>query len=181
MGELLMFGVLAAVVALSSVMVIVSRHPMTCALYLLLDIMGISALYALMGAEFVAAIQVILYAGAILVLFLFVIMMLRMPELPKRPVGLSEILVGLLTVAGFGFVALKIMAGGVGDRPVEAASAVAGAGNTVALGLRLFTDYLWPFELASIVILLAIVAAVVIGRGARSGSAAINNPTERKS
>lgn len=162
------FYAFAALIALCSLMVVTSRNPVTSAIFLVLDLFLLAGVYAMMEAHFVAVIQVLVYAGAIVVLFMFVIMLLNLsPEGRERlRIPVSELGVLLLTVLGF--LAIGIMLA-VGETPVapgemtSQAIALAG-GNTYAVGMVLFTKYLWPFELASMLILLAIIASVVIAK-----------------
>jgi len=167
MGEITVFYLIATLVAICSLMVILGKNPVGSAVFLVMDLFLIACLYALMSAHFIAAIQVIVYAGAIMVLFVFVIMLLNMGN--SETVGFArlsvvEIGVLFLTVAGFLVVAFQLSSGlpvdvvaGTESQAVELA-----LGNTRAIGLRLFGTYVWPFELASVLILLAIVASVVI-------------------
>jgi NADH-quinone oxidoreductase subunit J len=155
-------------VALCSLMVVVGRNPVASIVFLIFSLVGVAGIFALLGADFLAAVQVIVYAGAIMVLFLFVVMMLRLEREKREAMRLTlpdRVALGL-TVAGFGFVAWKIVAGAkAGFETAAPAAATEVAGNTQLVGMKLFTTYLWPFELASVLILLALVAAVMIARG----------------
>ncbi len=164
MGELLVFYGLAGLIGLCSIMVVASRNAVTAAVFLVLNLFLLAGVFALQSADFIAAIQVIVYAGAIVVLFLFVIMLLNVDPkaLVKSRIPAPELFVLVLTVIGFFGITLSIfLSEPTGVSTKQAASP---EGNTYDVGMKLFTDYVWPFELASILILLAIVASVVIAR-----------------
>jgi NADH-quinone oxidoreductase subunit J len=165
MGELIVFYSLALLITMSSVVVATARNPVTAAVFLVIDLFLIAGIYALQGAHFVAAIQVIVYAGAILVLFLFVIMLLNLgpDQLGGSKKGAFEYLfMGLTSIA---FIAVAVMLWYSGPTLLTNTDpVVAGASNTVSLGIKLFSKYLWPFEIASILILLAIVASILIAK-----------------
>lgn len=165
---LTIFYAFAALIALSSVMVVASRNPVTSAIFLVLDLFLLAGVYAMMDAHFVAIIQVLIYAGAIVVLFMFVIMILNVsPDSRERfNIPASELGVLLLTVVGFIVVGILLARGepGVASGPMTAEAIAQAGGNTYVVGMVLFTKYLWPFELASILILLAIIASVVIAK-----------------
>lgn len=168
MGELLIFGSIAALMVLCSLMVVIGKNPVASAIFLVAQLFLLACLYALLGAHFVAAIQILVYAGAIMVLFVFVIMLLNLqPEaLHRRGFAGGEIGVLLLTLVGFLVIGWKIAggyAGGVNGNFTLENIELAG-GNTYVVGMELFTKYLWPFELASILILMAIVASIVIAK-----------------
>lgn len=149
-------------------MVVTSRNPVASAIYLIGDLFLLAAVYALLNAHFVAAIQVLVYAGAVVVLFMFVIMLLNQgPDgnsVFRFSVGESFIL--LLTLLAFLLVALLIVLDAPtalsGEHSLEAITNA--GGNTYAVGMHLFTKYLWPFELASLLILLAIIGSVIIAK-----------------
>jgi NADH-quinone oxidoreductase subunit J len=159
--ELILFALAALGALAGGVGVIASRLPVRSALALLLVLGSLSVLYLLLGAQFIAALQVIIYAGAIVVLFLFVIMLLH----ARSGEAQREKLRGQRTAAyllGAGF--LAVIATVLVTRPSsETAALPAGFGTAQAVGASLFTGYVLPFELASIILLVGIVAAVVIG------------------
>ena len=135
---------------------------MTAVVFLVFDLFVLAGMYASMGAEFVFAIQVIIYAGAVLVLFMFVIMMLNLEPLDLKPLRLS-VFRWLLFLLGFlGFFGFVIRMAQV--PLVSIAAKNPAADNTMEVALRLFSKYLWPFELASILILLAIVCSIVVAK-----------------
>lgn len=167
MTEQLMFNILSFITVATAISVILTRNPVISATLLIAHLFSIACLYALLGAHFVAAIQVLVYAGAIMVLFLFVIMLLNLKKEqlkgPKLPA--AELIVMIATVMTFIFIGSWISNGrftATAANPVPT-----DASNTFAVGIQLFTKYLWPFELASFLILMAIIASVVIARKER--------------
>ncbi len=168
MAEQIVFYVIAALTCVTSLMVVTRKSPISSAVFLVATLFLVAACFALMGADFLAAIQVLVYAGAIMVLFLFVIMLLNVEtkELKEPALPFLDKFVLALTVLGFMAIGLYLFA-----RPPAApqgnltAEAIAQAGgNTHMVGMKLFSTYLWPFELASFLILLAIVASVLIAK-----------------
>lgn len=168
MSQMIIFYSFALLIALCSVMVVVSRNPVASAMFLVADLFLLAGIYASMNAHFVAAIQVLVYAGAIVVLFMFVIMLLNLSPDGKSHLKIPapEFFVLVITAIGFlimgGYLATGQAEGIIGQMTPEAI--VQAGGNTYSVGMVLFTKYVWPFELASILILLAIVASVVIAK-----------------
>jgi NADH-quinone oxidoreductase subunit J len=168
MTQELVFLAFASLIALCSVMVILSRNAVVSAIYLVGDLFSLAGLYASMDAHFVAAIQVLVYAGAIVVLFMFVIMLLNLGPDQRQHLQVSAPEVGVLalTIVAFLIVGGLLLFGqptGV-TGPLTAEAIDNAGGNTYTVGMVLFTKYLWPFELASMLILLAIIAAIVIAK-----------------
>jgi len=163
--EVVIFGAAAVGALAGGLGVVLARAPIRAALALLLVLGSLAVLYLLLAAQFIAVLQVIIYAGAIVVLLLFVVMLLhartgeaRPTKLPRqRPVGFLLAAVFLAAVV----TALRDAA----PPPLPAVGQGFGTAESVA-GV-LFTRYVLPFELASMVLVVGIVAAVVIGRGAR--------------
>ena len=159
--ELVIFFILAAVAVLTAIAVVAQRSAVRSALFLLLNLCSLAGLYILLNAQFVAMVQIILYAGAIVVLFLFVVMLLgleRAVETPDtRPYQVvAGGLLGALLLAG---VVWAIVLAGAGPD-----SATATAGSVRNIGAALLTDFAVPFELASVVLLVAIVGALVLAK-----------------
>jgi len=165
--ELGLFIVLALVAMASAIAVIIQRNPVYSALYLILTFLSLAGLYLQLQAQFIAAIQVIVYAGAIMVLFLFVIMLLDLRKEEQRAVkGGYQLLIGLLLAATLLGELGLVFGGGVlkgvpGEFSPEKVSAL---GNTQVVGRLLFTDFLLPFELTSVILLVAIVGAIVLAK-----------------
>lgn len=160
MSEPLTFYSLATLIILSSIMVISARSAVISALFLVLDLFLLACLYASLNAHFVAVIQLLVYAGAILVLFLFVIMLLNVdPESGRRRVTFGGITLCAVAVLVFLAISYHLL-----PTVTELNINDLGENNTYRVAILLFTEYLWPFELASILILLAMVASVIIAR-----------------
>lgn len=162
--QALAFYLFALVAVGSAVMVISSRNPVHSVLFLILAFFNAAALFILMGAEFLGMILVVVYVGAVAVMFLFVVMMLDIKFAPLRegfarylPVG---IVVGI--VMALEMMALIGLARFGETLPATDPAAAAGMSNTEWLGRALFTEYLYPFELAAVILTVAIVAAIAI-------------------
>ncbi len=174
MTQQLIFYAFAALIGLSSLMVVTSKNPVTSAMFLVANLFLLAGVYAVLDAHFIAAIQILVYAGAIVVLFLFVIMLLNLNpnDRERLQISLPDILMLLVTFIGFTTIAGLVSSGKV---PVEFTPPATSGGNTHSAGLVLFTKYLWPFELASMLILLAVVASVVIAKKDRPAQRSSND------
>ena len=161
----LFFYLFAGILVASAVMVIVSRNPVHSVLYLILAFVNASGLFILMGAEFLAMILVVVYVGAVAVLFLFVIMMLDVDFAELREGFLEYLPIGLV-IGGIFMVELLLVAGGWVINPSTAktitAAIPANVSNTEALGLVLYTKYIHYFQLAGMVLLVAMIGAIVL-------------------
>jgi NADH-quinone oxidoreductase subunit J len=167
--DAIFFWIFAAVTITASVLVIGQRHPMYSVLLLIVSFGALSGLYVLLGAPFVAAIQIIIYAGAIMVLFLFVVMLLNVSA--EQGPKLREI--RLLSGAGprrFGAVlsVLLIVELWWAFRQMEPRPLLTGdvapPATVYDIGLKLFTEYAFAFEATSVLILVAMVGAIVLAR-----------------
>jgi len=161
-APLLIFFVLAALAVLGAISLIVQRHPIHSALSLIVVMVALAGLYLLMGAEFVAAVQIIVYGGAIMVLFVFVIMLLNAGEEERTNFSKLATYAGIpLAVAVAGFIGAAI----VRSSGTLAAPAPSGAlTSTKALSMLLFSEFVYPFELTSFLILVAILGAIVLAQ-----------------
>jgi NADH-quinone oxidoreductase subunit J len=161
----LFFGYFAVVTVVLSLLIITRRNPVHSVLWMLALFFHIAGIYLFLNAEFLAAVQVILYAGAILVLFLFVIMMLNLKEelTAERFIGEWPIGVALgISILMFIFFAIsKFVQGPAGQYTIEAIKADT---HTKSIGKVLYTEYLLPFEIASLILLIAIVGAIVLAK-----------------
>jgi NADH-quinone oxidoreductase subunit J len=161
----LFFYLFAGILVASAVMVIVSRNPVHSVLYLILAFVNASGLFILMGAEFLAMILVVVYVGAVAVLFLFVIMMLDVDFAELREGFLEYLPIGLV-IGGIFMVELLLVAGGWVINPSTAKTITAAiptnVSNTEALGLVLYTKYIHYFQLAGMVLLVAMIGAIVL-------------------
>jgi NADH-quinone oxidoreductase subunit J len=168
----LLFYAFSALLIVAAVGVISARNPVHCALFLVWAFFNSACIWLLMEAEFLAIVLMLVYVGAVMVLFLFVVMMLDVNIAALRegftryaPLG---ILVAALVVVEIGSVVWVKSLGGAA--PEAAASvAVEGYSNTRALGELLYTKYLYPFELAAVLLLVAIVAAIALTMRHRVG------------
>ncbi|MDD3579967.1 MAG: NADH-quinone oxidoreductase subunit J [Desulfobacca sp.] len=158
-----LFLILAAVALISGVLVVIQVNPVRSALYLILNFFTVAGIYLLAHAEFIAAIQVIVYAGAIMVLFLFVIMLLnlRQPEEGGEKQHLAQKISG---AALAGVTALLVIYTCTRINLGPAKEMVPGFGSTEAVARSLFTDYLLPFEVTSVLLLVALIGAVILAR-----------------
>jgi NADH-quinone oxidoreductase subunit J len=159
------FYLFAGACVASAVMVIASRNPVHSVLFLILAFVNASGLFILMGAEFLAMILVVVYVGAVAVLFLFVIMMLDVDFASLRQGFLNYLPFGMLIGAIF-LAELLLVAGGWVINPNVAASVGSpiptNISNTEALGLVLYTKYIHYFQVAGIVLLVAMIGAIVL-------------------
>jgi len=161
-APLAIFFVLAAMAVLGAVSLIVQRHPIHSALSLIVVMVALAGLYLLMGAEFVAAVQIIVYGGAIMVLFVFVIMLLNAGEEERTTVSKLATYAGIpLALAVTGLIAAAI-ARSSGSLPAPAPNGA--LTSTKALSTMLFSDFVYPFELTSFLILVAILGAIVLAQ-----------------
>jgi NADH-quinone oxidoreductase subunit J len=158
---MVLFFILAIVAVAAGVGVIAQRSAFKSALFLLVNFCCLAGLYLMLNAQFVALVQVIIYAGAIVVMFLFVVMLLgieRAEESPDpRPYQwIAAALLGVLFLAG---IIWAFVSGGA-----ESAQALVPSDNVREIGAVLLTDFMIPFELASVVLLVAIIGAVVLAK-----------------
>jgi NADH-quinone oxidoreductase subunit J len=167
----ILFWAFSAVLVGAALGVILSRNPVHSVLYLVLCFFNAAVLWLLIEAEFLAIALVLVYVGAVMVLFLFVVMMLdinieQLREGFARNAPLGA-LVALIMVIELAYV-LWVRRLGIG-LPGETAPAADGASNTAEIGAVLYTDYVYPFQLAAIVLLIAIVAAISLTLRRRPG------------
>ncbi len=156
----------AVVTVLSALMVITRKNPVHCALYMLAVFTHVAGLFVLLDAEFVAAVQVLVYAGAILVLFLFVIMLFRGDGAKEKKTFVSgwpiaaPVAIALLGL----FMSILVHAGFSGAQGKYTIDTMKAVGNSQVIGMALYTDYLFPFEIASIILLVAMIGAIVLAK-----------------
>ena len=170
----ILFYAFSAVLVVAAVGVITSRNPVHAALFLVLAFINSAVLWLLMEAEFLAIVLVLVYVGAVMVLFLFVVMMLDINVAQMRegftryaPLG---IIVALLVVIEIGSVVWVKSLGVEPTAPAILATGAEGYSNTRALGELLYTKFIYPFELAAMLLLLAIVAAITLTMRQRRGA-----------
>ncbi len=164
--DLILFFFLALVSVVSAVAMLVSRNAVYAALFLILNFSVIAVIYLLLGAPFIAMAQITVYAGAIMVLFLFVIMLLGSQQLRpgsrmkwQRPLA---IILGVALMAESAYILIFHSAGLPGIKPVATDPAASTFGSPAQIGKLLFSQYLLPFEATSILLLIAMIGAVVL-------------------
>jgi NADH-quinone oxidoreductase subunit J len=160
----LIFLIFAAIAVLCGISLVAQTHPIASALSLIGVMGSLAVLYLQLGGEFIAMAQMIVYAGAIMVLFIFVIMLLNAgAEATSRAIPLFTKYMGMLLLAAFlGLISFIIQA-----MLPKTEGVVFGAfqgGTALAIGRKLFTEYLLPFEVTSVLILIAILGAIVLAR-----------------
>ncbi len=162
-GLPLVFFILAAVAVATALGTILSRNAVYSALFLVLNFATIAVMYLILGAPFIALSQITVYAGSIMVLFLFVIMLLGAERMPVgktlRWQPLAAIPLALLLAADFAYNLVKWSA-----QPVSIAPAAANYGDPKLIGEALFTQFALPFEITAVILLAAVVGAVILAR-----------------
>jgi NADH-quinone oxidoreductase subunit J len=162
-----LFLVFGALLAVSSLSVILHKNPVASALFLVLAFVSLGGIYLTLRAEFLGLVQILVYAGAIMVLFVFVIMYLNLKHDVETGVQIA-VRRGLGWVLGALVLALGMLIARRGWAPGPVSEALPSMqGNTEQIGLALYTRYLFPFEITSMVLLVAMVGAIVISRNWR--------------
>ena len=167
MAEAIAFYFIAACILGFAVLVVSTKDTVHSVLFLVMDFLFVAALYVMLGAQFLAVIQILVYAGGIVVLYLFVVMLVnlkRPPEAHQDPLRRTKL--------GFGLAAAVLAEVGVimaygSARPAPAGVAAQGmpvSGNTEQIGWLLYTSYLIPFEIASMLLLVAMVGAIILAK-----------------
>ena len=161
-AQLAVFFALAALAVLGAVSLILQKHPIHSALSLIVVMVALAGLYLLMGAEFVAAVQIIVYGGAIMVLFVLVIMLLNAGVEEHTSISKLAGVPGLLLVVALaGFIAATIARS---TDTVQAALQTGEMSSSRGISNMIFRDFVYPFELTSFLILVAIMGAVVLAQ-----------------
>jgi len=156
------FFYFAAVIAGTSILVVALRNPVYSALSLLIMFFHVAGLYVTLHAEFLAAVQIVVYAGAILVLYLFVVMLLSIKSEERYHNQLP--VAGLLGVVLCTEVILLLIQSQTGAAAPAASEPVTGPGNTEMIGEALYSTYLFPFEVASLILLVAMIGAIILAK-----------------
>ncbi len=160
-SETILFTILALMTLASAVTMISMRRPIDAALSFIVTLVSLAGLFALAGSGFLFAVQIIIYAGAILSLILFIIMFLNIKEenLPEEPRKWRWMTLAAALVAPFGFVLISLIErSGFGEPAAQAE----GFGTIRTIGLDLFSEWVLPFELISVLLLVALVGAVTL-------------------
>ena len=181
--EFVVFAIFAGLAVLGAIGVVVARNPVHSAVALLVSLLSVAGLFLVLWAEFIAVVQIMVYAGGVMVLFLFVIMLVDLEQrgfdlgagrIGPRPSAFERGLWSVAAVA-FGALVVSLMVRSL-DLPLPGADRATtmlqgpyaadgrGLGNTEWIGMLLYTDWLIPFELASVLLLVAIIGAVVLAR-----------------
>ena len=164
--QLFLTSLTASIILFSSLGVVLTRNVVHAAIFLLVTLIGVSALFLVQLAEFLALVQILIYAGAVIIVLMFSIMLTRETEQTAVSNNTGKLMLGgvsLLVFAGFCFAIFMtdwIIADYVSNE----------VGRFVALGKALFSDFLVPFEIASLVLLVALVGAVILTREGREGA-----------
>ena len=170
MVEVVVFIAAATMVLIGAIGVVVRSHPVHCALSMVLTLFGVAVLFLSMDAQFLAAVQIIVYAGAIVVLFLFVIMLMgvdQTEDIRVEPIGGQRPLAAMLGVGTLGLLLAGFFISG--DRTITGAraasgSVAAGEGNLRSLAINLFQDHVFAFEATSVLLVIAVVGTVILAR-----------------
>jgi NADH-quinone oxidoreductase subunit J len=172
--DVVIFYFVAAIAVLSAIGMVVAANPVHSAIFLVLTFIQIAAVFVMLGAEFLGVIQIIVYTGAILVLLLFVVMLVDLDDLPEFHTGrpIQRVIGGLL-----GLILLLEVGVAIATRTVEGEQGTATpenialvGGNTEALGRTLYTEYLLPFEIISLVLTVGVLGAIVLALPERLGA-----------
>jgi NADH-quinone oxidoreductase subunit J len=159
---ILFFDFMAVIVIASAVGMLISRNSVYAALFLVLNFASVAVLYVTLGAPFIALAQVTVYAGAIMILFLFVIMLLGAEMLHDETTNnKTRILAGILAVIFLGEVTWMVIFQ-AGVSPAALTMPASDFANPMQIGLTLFSGYLLPFEITSFILLVAIIGAIVL-------------------
>jgi NADH-quinone oxidoreductase subunit J len=162
--EHLFFFYFASVIAAASVLVVAVRNPIYSALSLLIMFFHVAGLYVTLHAEFLAAVQVIVYAGALLVLYLFVVLLLNLKQ-DERYHRQWPVAAGVGSLLVVETAVLTLLKGRTpAATPAVPETVATGIGNTEALGDVLYSTYLFPFEVASLILLVAMIGAIILAK-----------------
>jgi len=166
--EQFIFYVFSAVTLFAAVGVVTSRNPVYSALFLILAFFSSAATWILLEAEFLGVVLVLVYVGAVMVLFLFVIMMLDIQLDPLREGFIRYLPVGILVAVAVAAEMILVLNSKTFEKPIPD-PAPANYSNTEALGEILYTDYVYPFEIAAVILVVAIIAAITLTLRRRGG------------
>jgi NADH-quinone oxidoreductase subunit J len=164
MIESIVFYTLAAVLLISSLVIVTRTNPIAAALSLVMAFVALAGLYGLLSASFVAVIQVLVYAGGIMVLIIFVIMILNLTNEELRPMKADRFLTSIVLVIAGGGVFLPIFFIITAGIHATGLDLVDGFGNITEMSKLIFGKYIFPFEILSLVLLTAVVGALVISK-----------------
>lgn len=155
------FYAFAFLTLLCGVLVIANRNPVTSAMCLVLTIVSLAGLFVLLNAFFLAAVQILVYAGAVMVLFLFVIMLLDLKEETRRKINKLRVATGLIAVLMVIAIVLNVIWSSTPAAGLPPATLI---GSTAPLGRMLFSSFLLPFEILSLLLLVAMLGAILLSK-----------------
>lgn len=158
-----LFYILAGLTVLFGFMTVAnpfSRNPVTSAMFLVLTMAALAGLFVLLEAFFIAAVQILVYAGAVMVLFLFVIMLLDLKGEERRKLNLFGIIAGIVAVGSIAAILVRT----IWFSEIGAGKTPSVQGATATLGRELFTNYLLPFEIVSVLLLIAMVGVILLSK-----------------
>ena len=167
--EQLAFYVMSAIILAGALAMIMARSLVRSVIWMVVSFVGVGALFIMLGAEFVGAVQIIVYAGGIVVLFLFVIMLVNLGDLQRMEYlqrqWLPAVLLVCLLLAELGF----MVWGGAVDTPAPSPEQLEATlrglgGNTETVGMVLYTEYILPFEVVSVLLLVAMIGAIYLAK-----------------
>lgn len=155
-----LFYIFSALALICGVMILLSRNPVNSAMFLVLTIASLAGLFVLLEAFFLAAIQILVYAGAVMVLFLFVIMLLDLKVEERRKIKVFGVAGAVIAVGTILAIFVKCLHG----TPLDVSRAPDFHAGTADLGKVLFTQYLLPFEIVSVLLLVAMVGVILLSK-----------------
>jgi NADH-quinone oxidoreductase subunit J len=158
------FYFLSIIAVASAIAVITRKNAVHAALSLIVTLVSLAGLYLMLYAPFVAGVQIVLYAGGIMVLFLFVIMLVNLDQNIREIQFNKQWMVGLISALALGGLLLFVIRQGSAIFPITMSAALPEGQNTQQIGLALYGQYMFPFEIASLLLLVAIVGAVVMAK-----------------
>src|SRR6476659_1027575 len=169
MLEAIVFYTLATLIIAFGVLVVTTRNTVHCVLFLVANFLCVAMVYVLLAAEFLAIIQILVYAGGIVVLYLFVVMLVNLQRSPdasprRRRQSSAGFALAAVMLAEISAILVFSAARPAGAAAAVTAPAQAAMGNTQVIGMMLYSDYLVPFEVASMLLLVAMVGAIILAR-----------------
>jgi len=169
MAQAITFYTLSAFILGFAIMVVSTKNTVHSVLFLVVNFLFVAALYVTLGAQFLAVIQILVYAGGIVVLYLFVVMLVnlkRPPEAHQDPHRMTRLGFGMAAAVllELGMIAAYSATAPPARPPVAATAAIPVSGNTEQVGWLLYTSYLIPFEIASMLLLVAMIGAIVLAK-----------------
>jgi len=163
-GTTFFFYFLSIMAVASAIAVITRKNAVHAALSLIVTLVSLAGLYLMLYAPFVAGVQIVLYAGGIMVLFLFVIMLVNLDQNIREIQFNKQWMVGLIAALSLGGLLLFVIRQGSAIFPINLSAPLPEGQNTQQIGLALYGQYMLPFEIASLLLLVAIVGAVVMAK-----------------